>query len=206
LPREKPGDDYNDAVGVISAAQIARPAPGPDELAAAREPNRGASCTTAALLTVLRAMGGRNLPDLGRATLRLGALAPYGPPPLRAYLRWPWQRAAPLDRAVEALAAASGLRVRCRTSLRAPWPAPGEVPGSCLVANLAYGQESPGVQGTWGWNPLRPRTYANGGHSVVVAAAGPGGERLVVDPNWPGVQRWRRPGWAITATRIWRLP
>lgn len=185
-----------------SVAKITGVAPSPEQLAAAREPNRGASCTTAAILTVLRAMGASGLPDLARATVSLGAAAPYGPPPVRSYLRWPWQRAARLDRAVEALAAGCGLTVRCRTSLRPPWPAPRPRPGSSLVANLAYGQERPGVRGTWGWNPLRPRTYANGGHSVVVAAAGPGGERLVVDPNWPGLQRWRRPGWSVTATRI----
>ncbi|MBO0744718.1 MAG: hypothetical protein J2P43_06850 [Candidatus Dormibacteraeota bacterium] len=186
-----------------SVTEIGRGAPGPDQLAAAREPNQGASCTTAAILTVLRAMGARELPDLARATVGLGAAGPYGPPPVRAYLRWPWRRAAPLDRAVEALAARCGLRVRCRTSLRAPWPAPRPGPGSCLVANLAYGQERPGVRGTWGWNPLRPRTYASGGHSVVIAGVGERGERLVVDPNWPGLQRWRRPGWSITVTRIW---
>lgn len=151
-------------------------------------------------------MGARNLPDLAVATLRMGAAAPYGPPPIRAYLRWPWQRSAPLDRAVEALAVGSGLTVRCRTSLCAAWRAPRPRPWSCLVANLAYGQERPGVWGTWGWNPLRPRTYSNGGHSVVVAGTGPDGERLVVDPNWPGLQRWRHPGWSITATRIWHLP
>lgn len=187
-----------------SAAQIAR-APGPEQLAAAREQNQGASCTTAAILTVLRALGAQGLPDLGRATVRLGAAAPYAPPPVRSYLRWPWQRAAPLDRAVEALAEDCGLAVRSRTSLRPPWPAPRPRPGSSLVANLAYGQERPGVRGTWGWNPLRPATYAGGGHSVVVAAAGPRGERLVVDPNWPDLQRWRRPGWSVTVTRIRRL-
>lgn len=189
--------------------QIARPAgvpsPGPEELAAAREPNQGASCTTASIVTVLRAMGAR-VPELGEATVRLGAAAPYGPPPLRAYVRWPWQPAAPLDRAVEALARAGGLAVRCRTSLRLPWPAPRPRPGSCLVANLAYGQERPGVRGTWGWNPLRPRTYAAGGHSVVFASAGPHGERSVVDPNWPGLQHWPRPGWSMTTTTITPQP
>jgi hypothetical protein len=205
VAKAKTGDDYNEPVRVNPATQIANPAPTPEELAAAREPNRGAACTTAAIMTVLRAMGAPNLPDLAVVTLRFGARAPCGPPPLRAYLRWPWERAAPLDRSVEALAADCGLTVRCRTSLCLPWPAPRPLPGSCLVANLAYGQERPGVWGTWGWNPLRPRTYTNGGHSVVVAAAGREGGRLVVDPNWPGVQRWRRPGWSVTATRIWRL-
>ncbi len=188
-----------------SVVKIASEAPSPDQLAVAREPNQGASCTTAAILTVLRAMGAQELPDLGRATVLFGATVPYGPPPLRSYLRWPWRPTAPLDRAVETLAAGCGLRVRCRTSLRLPWPAPRPVGGSALVANLAYGQERPGVRGTWGWNPLRPRTYGSGGHSVVVAGAGERGERLVVDPNWPGVQRWRRPGWSVTVTRIWRV-
>ena len=188
-----------------SAGKIEREAPSPDQLAAAREPNQGAACTTAAIVTVLRAMGARDLPDLARATVELGAPAPYGPPPIRSYLRWPWKRAAPLDRAVEALAAGSGLTVRCRTSLRLPWPGPRPTGGSSVVANLAYGQEAPGVEGTWGWNPLRPSTYGSGGHSVVVAAVLEGGERLVVDPNWPGLQRWRHPGWSVTATRIWHL-
>lgn len=189
-------------MGEISAEQIVRPGPTVEELAAAREPNQGAACTTAAVVTVLRALGARDLPDLAQATLRLGARRPYGPPPLRAYLRWPWQRAAPLDLAVEALAAGGGVPVRSRTTLRLPWPAPRPRAGSCLVANLAYGQERPGTRGTWGWNPLRPRTYSAGGHSVVVAAAGPRGERWVVDSNWPGLQHWRRPGWSMTVTRI----
>jgi hypothetical protein len=73
-----------------------------------------------------------------------------------------------------------------------------------LVANLAWGQERPGVYGTFGWNPLVPSTYAIGGHSVLLAAVEDGGW-LVLDPNLPGLQRWPRPGLALTVTRLSRL-
>jgi hypothetical protein len=78
-------------------------------------------------------------------------------------------------------------------------PRPG--PGEALVVNLAWGQEAPGRSGTWGWHPLRPATYATGGHSVVLAAV-EDGEWVVVDPNHEGVQRWPRGGLAVTVTRI----
>ncbi|HZU15003.1 MAG TPA: hypothetical protein VFD01_00130 [Candidatus Dormibacteraeota bacterium] len=166
-------------------------------------PNRGAACTTAAILAGLRALGARQLPELGEACRRLGASLPYGAPALLDYVALPG-RPAPLDRRVERLAAEHGLRVRSRTSLRLPWrrlrPAPGEV----LVANLAWGQERPGVYGTWGWHPLRSSTYSTGGHSVVLVASDADGW-LVLDPNHPGLQRWPRPGLAVTTTRIRRL-
>jgi hypothetical protein len=70
------------------------------------------------------------------------------------------------------------------------------------VVNLAVGQEQPGRYGTWGWHPLRPRTYSTGGHSVLLATVEPGGAWVVLDPNHRGLQRWPRPGLAVTTTRI----
>ncbi len=172
-------------------------------LAAAWVPNRGGACTTAAVLAGLRVLGAPAVPDLGAATLALGAPEPYAAPALMDYVSLPG-RPAPLDRRVEELAVQLGIRVRCRTSLTVPGqplhPAAGEV----LVANLAWGQERPGFYGTFGWNPLQPRTYATGGHSVLLLAV-EDGAWLVLDSNHPGLQRWPRPGLALTATRINRL-
>ena len=72
------------------------------------------------------------------------------------------------------------------------------------MIHVAWGQERPGVYGTFGWHPLRPSTYSRGGHSVVLAATGPDGW-LVVDPNLPGVQTWPRPAWVTAVTRLRRL-
>jgi hypothetical protein len=162
--------------------------------------NRGAACTTASVLAGLGALGARDLPDLEAATVALGAREPLGAPALMDYVSLPGRRA-PLDVRVEAMAAAAGLRVRCHSGLVAlGWrlrPGPDEV----LVANLAWGQEAPGVYGTWGWNVLRPATYSTGGHSVLLAAV-EGPVWIVLDSNHEGVQRWPRPGYAITVTRI----
>jgi hypothetical protein len=119
------------------------------------------------------------------------------------YVALPGGRA-PLDGRIEALALAQGLRVRCRTGLTIPgWPLlPAE--GEMLVANLAWGQERPGVYGSFGWNPLVPHTYATGGHSVLLVAVEEGGW-VVLDPNHRGLQRWPRPGLAVTVTRLSRL-
>jgi len=166
-------------------------------------PNQGAACTTASILAGLRALGARDLPDLGAATLALGAREPYGAPALLDYVSLPGRRA-PLDRRVEALAAAAGLRVRSRSGLVARGRRLRPAGGVALVANLAWGQEAPGAVGTWGWHALRPATYSTGGHSVLLVAV-EGREWLVLDPNHPGLQRWPRPGYAVTATRIRRL-
>jgi hypothetical protein len=173
-----------------------------DALAAAWVANRGAACTTASILAGLGALGARALPDLAAATVALCSGEAYGAPALMDYVSLPGRRA-PLDVRVEALAAGAGLRVRCRSGLVAlGWrlrPAPGEA----LVANLAWGQESPGVTGSWGWHPLRPATYATGGHSVLLVGV-EGREWLVLDPNHEGLQRWPSGGLAVTATRIRR--
>jgi hypothetical protein len=165
--------------------------------------NRGAACTTASVLAGLGALGARDLPELGAATLALGARVELGAPALMDYVSLPGRRA-PLDLRVEAMAAAAGLRVRSRSGLvvrgRALRPAPGEA----LVANLAWGQERPGAVGTWGWHPLRPATYQTGGHSVLLVAV-EDREWLVLDSNHEGLQRWPRPGYAVTATRIRKL-
>jgi len=174
----------------------------PGALEAARVANQGAACTTAAVLTGLGALGARDLPELGAATLALGAKARYGAPALLDYVSLPGRRA-PLDRRIEALAAAHLAGVRSSSRLVFPgwplWVRRDEV----VIANLAVGQESPGVWGTWGWHPLRPQTYSTGGHSVVVAGV-EGRSWLVVDPNFERLQRWPRPGVAVTVTRIRR--
>lgn len=166
-------------------------------------PNRGAACTTAALLTALGALGARRLPELGPATLALGCAVPYGAPGLLAYVGLPFRRA-PLDPRVESLAAEHGLRVRSSTGLVAPLRPLRPAAGEALVLHLAWGQERPGVYGGWGWHPLRPATYTTGGHSVLLVAV-EGREWLVLDPNHAGLQRWPRPGLAVTATRICRI-
>jgi len=171
-----------------------------DALAEVWVANRGAACTTASILAGLGALGARDLPDLGAATLALGARESYGAPALLDYVTLPGRRA-PLDLRVEALAAAAGLEVRSRSGLVARGRSVRPGPGEALIVNLAWGQEAPGVVGTWGWHPLRPATYQTGGHSVLLAAV-EGREWLVLDSNHPGVQRWRSPGLAVTVTRI----
>jgi hypothetical protein len=162
--------------------------------------NRGGACTTAAILAGLGALGARGLPDLGPATIALGAAVPYGAPALMDYVSLPGRRA-PLDVRVEALAAAAGLRVRSRSGLVARGRRVRPAPGEALVANLAWGHEAPDRAGTWGWHPLRPATYQTGGHSVLLVAV-EGREWLVLDSNHRGLQRWPSPGLAVTATRI----
>ena len=164
--------------------------------------NRGAACTSASTLIALGLLGVPDLPSLEAATLALGAAGPYGAPGLFDYITLPGRRS-PLDVAIEALAAARGRPVRARTGLVLPWPPLAGKPGSVLVAHLAWGQERPGVYGTWGFHPLQRATWSTGGHSVVVLEGGRGPWR-VLDPNHPGVQEWPRPGVAVTATRIRR--
>jgi hypothetical protein len=166
--------------------------------------NRGAACTTAAILAGLGALGARDLPELGPATLALGAAEACGAPALLDYVSLPGRRA-PLDLRVEALAAAHGLRVRSRSGLVVPLLRLEPAEDEALVANLAWGQEAPGVYGTWGWRPLRPATYTTGGHSVLLAAVS-GREWLVLDSNHRGLQRWPKPGIAVTVTRIRPAP
>jgi hypothetical protein len=175
-----------------------------EALARARVPNQGAACTTASILTALGGLGARSLPDVGTATLALGAHQRYGAPGLLDYVTLPGRRA-PLDGRVEALAGRAGLAVASWSGLVAPgWrPRPAGA-AEVLVVNLAWGQEAPGRYGTWGWYPLRPSTYSTGGHSVVLAGVEDGGAWVVVDPNHPGVQHWPRPGLAVTITRVRR--
>lgn len=162
--------------------------------------NRGAACTTAAILAGLGALGAVALPELEQATMKLGAAEPLGAPGLLDYVSWPGRRA-PLDLRIEALAGAHGLAVRSRSSLRPPGRRLRPRAGEVLVAHLAWGQEAPGHYGSWGWHPLRPATYNTGGHSVVLAAL-EGSRWLVLDPNREGLQRWPRPGLATAVTRI----
>lgn len=161
--------------------------------------NRGAACTTAALLAGLAALGGHNLPDLAAAT-RLLAQREFGAPDLLDYLSWPGRRA-PLDVRVEALAAATGLAVRSKSGAVLPGAPLRPRPDAVLVVHLAYGQEAPGRYGTWGWHPTRPSTYSTGGHSVLLARATEAGW-TVLDPNFPSLQHWPRPGLATAVTRL----
>ncbi len=101
------------------AARILNTCSPPDELEAARVANQGAAGTTPAILTGLGALGARDLPELGAATLALDARVPYGAPALLDYVSLPWRRA-PLDRRVEDLAGAHGVAVRSRSRLVLP--------------------------------------------------------------------------------------
>jgi hypothetical protein len=165
--------------------------------------NQGASCTTASVLAGLQLLGAPTVPDLGLATVALGAPRPYAAPSLWDYLPLPGRGHLPLDRHIEDLAAEVGLKVRSRTS----WALPGmrlrPVEGEILIVNLVWGQERPGVYGTWGWHPLKPATYQTGGHSAVLVRV-EGSVWVVLDPNHPDLQRWPRPGLVLTATRIRR--
>ena len=162
--------------------------------------NQGAACTTASVLIALGLLQVPSLPTLGPATLSLGAGVEYGAPGLLDYI------SGRLDRRVEALAAERGVTVRCRTGLVLPGRRLRPRAGEVLVAHLAWGQERPGVFGTWGFYPLRPATWSTGGHSVVVLEAAASGAWRVLDPNHPGVQEWPRPGIAVTATRLRKTP
>src|SRR5215472_3671476 len=90
-----------------------------DALAAAWVPNRGAACTTAAILAGLGALGARGLPDLAAATMALGARVPYGAPGLMDYVSLPGRRA-PLDLRVESVARERGLAVKSHSGLVLP--------------------------------------------------------------------------------------
>lgn len=166
-------------------------------------PNRGGACTAASVLAALGLLGLKSLPELGAVTLALGARDAYGPPGLLDYFGLPRRRAR-LDRRIEALAGAQGLAIRSRTRPALPGLPVRPAKDELLVANLAWGQEKPGLYGTWGWNILRPQTYSTGGHSVLLIAV-EGRQWLVLDPNHPGLQRWPRPGLVVTLTRIHRL-
>ncbi|MDQ6774249.1 MAG: hypothetical protein M3024_14910 [Candidatus Dormibacteraeota bacterium] len=170
-------------------------------LEAAWVANAGAGCTSASVLAALGAMGAAGLPGLGAATLALGAREAYGAPRLLDYVGLPGRRA-PLDLRIEELAGAHGLRVFSTSGLVLPGARLAPRPSQTLVVNLAWGEERPGHYGTWGWHPLRPKTYSTGGHSVVLAAAPERGGWLVLDPNHEGLRRWPRPGLAVTVTRI----
>ncbi len=164
--------------------------------------NRGGACTAASVLAALRLLGLKSPLELGAVTLALGARQPYGPPVLLDYFGLPGRRAR-LDRRIEALAGEQGLAVSALTRPTVPGLPVRPAKDELLVANLAWGQERPGVYGTWGWNILRPHTYSTGGHSVLLTAV-EGRQWLVLDPNHAGLQRWPRPGVAVTLTRIHR--
>ena len=162
--------------------------------------NSGAACTSASLLIGLGLLGVPGLPSLAEASRIFGAGAEYGAPALLDYLSWPGRRA-PLDLRVEALAAARGRRVTSLTGLVLPFRSRRQRPGEILIAHLLYGQERPGGYGYWGFRVLDRRTWATGGHSVVLLEAAEGRWR-VLDPNHEGVQEWPRPGIAVTTTRL----
>lgn len=166
--------------------------------------NRGAACTSASILIGLGLLGVPSLPPLAEATGLLGAAGEFGAPALSDYVSLPGRRAR-LDLRVEALAAARGRPVSSRTGLVLPgWPLRPR-PAEVLVVHLLYGQERPGAYGYWGFRLLDRATWDTGGHSVVLLDAPPGGGWRVLDPNWPGVQDWPRPGLTVTATHLRRL-
>ncbi len=162
--------------------------------------NAGAACTSASLLIGLGLLGVPRLPTLPEAARLFGASAELGAPGILDYLAWPGRRA-PLDRRVEALAAARGRRVASLTRLVLPGRPLRALPGQVLVAHLLYGQERPRVYGYWGFRLLDRGTWDTGGHSVVLLGPADRGWR-VLDPNWEGVQAWPRPGIAVTTTRL----
>ncbi len=152
-------------------------------------------------MTALTALGAPKLPDLATVTLSLAGCE-FGAPGLLDYISWPGRRA-PLDIRTEALAGAAGLAVRSTSGAFLPGLPLRPRPQTVLVVHLAFGQEAPGRYGTWGWQPLQPRTYSTGGHSVVLAAVD-GPRWTVVDPNHFGLQRWPRPGLATAITTLER--
>ena len=152
------------------------------------------------MLTALGAMGASGLPELGPASLALGAASPFGAPGLLDYASWPGRRA-PLDARIEALAADHGLAVSSASGITLPGLALEPPAEGVLIVHLAWGQEYPGHYGTWGWHPLRPASYSTGGHSVVLAEAAREGW-TVIDPNHPEPQHWPRPGLATARTTI----
>ena len=163
--------------------------------------NQGPSCTTAATLAALGALGATDLPDLRAGTSALAGAA-FAAPALLAYVSLPGRRA-PLDVKVEALANAHGLTIRASSGVVMPgWPLRPPAEGA-LIVHLAWGQESPGQYGSWGWRPLHPETYSTGGHSVVLAAV-EGSEWIVSDPNHERLQFWPRPGIAMARTLLLR--
>lgn len=163
--------------------------------------NEGPSCTTAAVLAGLGLLGVTGLPDLraGTAELAGGVLMA---PALLDYVALPG-RPARLDRRIERLATRLGTKVVSRTRPVLPgWPLTTD-PATITIAHLAWGQERPGVYGTWGFRPLDRRSWDTGGHSVVVIVGGRARWR-VLDPNHPTVQLWPRPGAAVTVTVLRR--
>ena len=73
--------------------------------------------------------------------------------------------------------------------------------GETLIGHMAYGQERPGVWGSWGFDLTKPADWNSAGHSVVIAAA-EGSGWAVIDSDNPGIQHWARPGWAMATTTI----
>ena len=165
--------------------------------------NAGPSCTSAALLAALGLLGVTGLPGLEAGTRELAG-APFAAPALLDYVGLPGRRA-PLDRRVEALGGRLGAAVQSRTRLAVPGRPPATPPGWVTVAHLAWGQERPGVYGSWGFRLLERASWDTGGHSVVLLTGGRGSWR-VLDPNHPLIQEWPRPGVAVTVTRIRRGP
>ncbi len=84
------------------------------------------------------------------------ALGRHGAPALLDYVSLPGRRA-PLDMRIEKLAAQDELLVRSRSGLVLPGWRLRRRHDEVLVVNLALGQEAPGVRGSWGWHPLKPR-------------------------------------------------
>jgi hypothetical protein len=172
-------------------------------------PNQGDSCTSAAVLNSLGALGAQHLPGLDQASAAISGVGSFQPPRLTDYIGIPFLRRAPIDSRIEKFAASHGLKVRSTTRLSlipsklAPFASNLTMPGAgeTLIGHMAYGQERPGVWGWWGFNLLKPTAWNRAGHSVIIAGA-QGSGWAVVDSDNPGIQQWARPGWAMANTRI----
>ena len=164
--------------------------------------NPDVSCTYAAVLTGLAALGVGDIPDIGDGATELGAKTPASVPGFLDYI--PSPLTSPLDRSIEEFARRRGVEVKARSSIRLRVPSKVKAPqaGEVVIAHCERGQESPGVRTWLGLDWQRPSTWLSGGHSVVVAGVLPGGAWRVVDSNHPGVQTWPEPGLRFCETRI----
>ena len=172
-------------------------------------PNEGDSCTSAAVLNSLAALGAQNLPDLSEVSAAISGVGPFQPPSWTDYIGIPFLRRAPIDSRIEQLAASHGLKIRSETRLSL---VPSKLtslasnltmagPGETLIGHMAYGQERPGVWGSWGFDATKPSDWSKVGHSVVIAAA-EGSGWAVIDSDNAGIQHWAKPGWAMATTTI----
>jgi hypothetical protein len=172
-------------------------------------PNEGDSCTSAAVLNSLAALGAQNLPDLAEVSAAISGVGQFQAPRITDYVGIPFLRRAPLDSRIEQLAASHGLKVRSETRLSlvpskvVPLSSNLTMPGAgeTLIGHMAWGQERPGVWGSWGFELTKMSDWNKVGHSVIIASA-EGSGWAVIDSDNAGIQHWTRPGWAMATTTI----